>query len=100
VLPEGLAALELERLADQRVVAHLGMRVERQVITGERHVVVEQDAQPLLHRRRDRARVKVPEQPVVGDHELRAGLGGALEEIAVGRDARGHDADLARARNL
>ena len=42
VLGERLGPLEPERRADQGVVAHLGVRVERQVVAGERDVGVEQ----------------------------------------------------------
>ena len=40
--------------------------------------------------RRAPRRGRVPEQAVVDEHEPRARLGGALEELALGRDA-GHD---------
>src|SRR3954452_8664701 len=64
------------------------MRVERQVVAGERDVGVEQDPQALLHRRPDRARVEIPEQAVVAEHELRAVRGGTLEQLALSRDPR------------
>ena len=44
---ERLVALAAERPGEQRVVAELGVGVERQVVGGERHVVAEQRPQPL-----------------------------------------------------
>ena len=72
VLAEGLAALEPERRAYQRVVADLGVGIERQVVPGQRDVGVEQDPQSLPHGRRDRAGMEVPQQTVMGYHQLRA----------------------------
>ena len=47
--PNGSACSKPERLADQRVVSHLGVGVERQVVAGERHVGVEERPQaPLI----------------------------------------------------
>src|SRR5215211_2426313 len=99
-LAESLSALEPERRADQSVVAHLGVGVERQVVGRERDVVVEQDAQALPHRERQLARVEVPEEPVVGDHELRPERGRALEQLPVRRHARDDAANLVRSRDL
>ena len=46
------------------------------------------------------ARHEVPEQAVVADDELRAGLGGALEQLALSGHARHHERDLVGARHL
>ena len=46
------------------------------------------------------ARVEVPEQPVVGDNELRPGIGRLPEEIEVGGHACSHYRHLARSRHL
>ena len=82
--PKRLGAIEPQRLADQRVVADLGMRVEREVVAGQADVALEQEPQPLPHRGRDRARVEVPEQPVMGHHQLGAEFRRALEQLEMG----------------
>jgi hypothetical protein len=84
VLTERLTTLEPECLADQRVVADLRMRVEREVVGGQGDVAVEQEPQPLPHGGRQRARVEVPEQAVVRDHQLRAQPGRMFEQLAMG----------------
>jgi hypothetical protein len=66
------------------------VRVERQVIARERDVGVEQDPQPLLHRWGDRARVEVPEQAVVTEHQLGSGRRRLREQLALRRDPRHH----------
>jgi hypothetical protein len=84
VIAERLGALEPERRADQGVVAHLRVRVERQVVGGQRDVPVKQRAQALLHRGRHRPGVEVPEQAVVRQDELGAQLGCSLEQLEIG----------------
>jgi hypothetical protein len=44
--------------------------------------VVEERPQAFAHERTDLARVSLPEEAVVHEDHLRAGLGGALEELA------------------
>src|SRR5262245_28176532 len=100
VLAERLGPLEPERGADQRVVPDLRMCVERQVIAGQRDVVVEQDAEAPLHGRGGGARVEVPEQAVGGAAALRAGNRRPLEQPEVRADAGGEGGDLVGSRNL
>ena len=58
---------------EQRVVAHLGVRVEREVVRGERQVRREQRLEPALQPPVDEQRLVAPEEAVVDEHELRAG---------------------------
>jgi hypothetical protein len=87
VVAEGLGALEPERLADQRVVAYLGVRVQGEVIRGERHVRREQDLEPLAALGVDHERLLAPEHAVVAEHHLGALRGRAAEQLEVRRDA-------------
>ena len=101
VLAERLGPLEPERRADQRVVADLGVGVERQVVAGERDVGVEQHAQAAPS---SRARSRAGGSP----RTARGGRatscaprrGRPLEQLAMRGDAGGHDANLVRARHL
>ena len=93
VAREALGGVEPQCAADQRVVAHLRVGVERQVVAGQGHVRVEQRPQPALHRRPDRAGVKVPEQPVVTQDQLRALGRRALEQLELGRYTGDHHVD-------
>ena len=70
------------------------MGVERQVVGGEVDVVLEQRPQALGQQRRQPGRVEVPEQPVVDEHELRAELDRALDQLALRGDAGDHARDL------
>ena len=79
---ERLVALAAQSLGEQRVVAELRMAVERQVVAGQRNVVLEQRSQPLGEHRRQARRVEVPEQPVVHEHELRLLGHRALDQLA------------------
>ena len=90
-----------QRAGQQRVVADLGMGVERQVVGGQAHVgVEEQPAGARLAARSSGARRAGPEQPVVHEHEVGALLARALEQLGAGGDA-GHDGlDLVAARDL
>ena len=72
----------------------LRMRVERQVVRRQAHVRVEEELQPRLHLLADRAERPAPEDPVVAQHELRAGGDGLLEELAVRGDAGDDQLDL------
>jgi DNA-binding NarL/FixJ family response regulator len=53
--------------------------VERQVVGGQRDVVGEQRLEPSVQDRRDLQRIAAPEEPVVHQHEVGAGLR-ALEQ--------------------
>ena len=68
------------------------MGVERHVVGGQGEVRVEEGSQALLHRGADRARVKIPEQTVVAEHELGVAGGGLGEEL----ELCAHPCDLAR----
>ena len=74
-----LHAPELAR--EDRVVADLRMRVERQVVAGEVDVVLEQRPQAGGEQRRQPGRVEVPEQAVVDEHELGAQLDRPLVQL-------------------
>jgi hypothetical protein len=76
------------------------MGVEGQVVGGQGHVRAEQRLQPCLHGRRERTRMELPEQSMVGQQQAGSGLGGALEQLQMGRDAGGHAPGLGRAGNL
>ena len=52
----------------------------------ERQVCIEQRLQPPSHAPVDRARLVLPQQAVVDEHELRAGCGRPLEELSRRRD--------------
>jgi hypothetical protein len=74
--------------------------VERQVVGGERDVVLEQRAQALREHGRQARRQEVEEQPVVHEHELGALRDGPLHQLPLGGDA-GHDpAHLLRSGHL
>ena len=78
--------LESQFLAEQRVVAELGVGVERQVVAGERGVGVEQNATPRPSPASG-ARGWNSERPCRG--RARAGRAGGdrrLERLAAGRD--------------
>ena len=62
-----------ERLGQQRVVAVLGVGVQRQVVGGERDVVGEERLQPAVQDRRDLLRIAAPEEAVVDQDEVGAG---------------------------
>ena len=81
--------LDVELGREQRVVAELRVRVEREVV-GERARGRRRRALPGGRAGAGRSDGLVaPEHAVVDDHELRAGSGGALEELARARDAAG-----------
>jgi hypothetical protein len=100
VLGERLSRLEPELGADQRVVSDLRMGVEREVVAGKRDVRVEQRLQALLHRLAHHARMEVPEQAVMAEHELGAIRRGPLEQLPLCRHARHDQRDLLCAGHL
>ena len=75
---KGAASCAPELAGQQRVVADLGMAVERQVVGGQRHVGVEERLQARLGGAVERSRRARPEQAVVHEHEVRALLARAL----------------------
>ena len=75
--------LGAQRAGEQRVVADLGVGVERQVVGGEADVGVEQELEAALQRGVDRPGTGTPEEPVVDDQQLRALGGGQLEQLRV-----------------
>ena len=74
--------LQAEQLAQQRVVADLGMGVEREVVGGEGGLGGQQRPQPRRHRQRERLEPVAPEQAVVDEHELRAGADAPRSRIS------------------
>lgn len=80
---------QAELLAELRVVAELGMRVERQVVGEEVDVVLQQQRQSLLHPAGDAAVLAAPEQSVVDEDRIGLGADGRLDQ----RAARGHARD-------
>lgn len=80
---------QAELQAELRVVAELGMRVERQVVGEEVDVAVQQQRQPLLHPAGDAAVLTAPEQAVVDEDGIGLGADGGLDQ----RAARGHARD-------
>jgi hypothetical protein len=100
VRAEGLAPLESEEVADQSVVAHLGVCVERQVVGDEGQVGLEQVTQPRLHLLGHAQGRSAPQDAVVAEHHLGTRLCGALEQLAMGRDPGHDDAHLLGAGDL
>ena len=88
-LGERALDLDAERVGEQRVVAELRMRVEREVVGGEAEVRGEQRLEPAALAPVDPDGLVPPEHAVVDDQELGARGGGALEELPRGRDAAG-----------
>jgi hypothetical protein len=64
-----------------------GVAVQRQVVGGERDVVGEQEPEARRLCGADAARLEVPQDPVVDEHELGLFLQGALEEGPLRGDA-------------
>ena len=58
------------------------MRVEREVVCGERDVCVEERLQPALHPKIDHPWIGVPEEPVVDDEQLGIDRRSVLEQLA------------------
>lgn len=101
-LRERLAALALgaQAVGQQRVVAELGVRVEGEVVGGQREIVAEERLEAGGETRVDPARGEVPEDPVVDEDELRPGLRRPLEELELARDAGGHRVEVRGPGNL
>ncbi len=97
---ERLERLRSEGARQQRVVAELGVRIQREVVGGEGDVRVEEELQAALQRYVDRPRPRAPEEPVVHDQELRPGARRQLEQLGVRRDAGGQRAHLRGAWDL
>src|ERR1041385_8019808 len=74
-----------ESLDQQRVVAELRMRVEREVVRGKRQVRSEERLEPALQAPVDHQRLVPPEQAVMHENELRTRCPGALEQLAGAR---------------
>lgn len=80
---------QAELQAELRVVAELGMRVERQVVGEEVDVAVQQQRQPLLHPAGDAAVLAAPEEAVMDEDGIGLGADRGLDQ----RAARGHARD-------
>src|SRR4051794_16129909 len=76
------------------------MRVQREVVAGETDVRVEERLKSPAHPPVDHARLVVPEQAVMDDHELGACGGRTLEELERGRDGADDPRDLLGADDL
>jgi hypothetical protein len=100
MLGEGLGASEAEGRAYERVVADLGVGVERQVVGNEREVGAEQRREARLLGGSDRSRSLVPEDAVMAQDHLGVEGGRPLEQVEVGGDAADHELDLFRPRHL
>jgi len=97
---ERLGPLEAERLAQQRVVPHLGVRVERKVVGGQRGVAAKQHLEPRLQLGGDHRGSGAPDDAVMAEDEVGARILRPLEQIPVRRDARDHEAHVASPRHL
>ncbi len=97
---ERVELLRAERVCEQRVVADLGMSVEREVVGGEADVGVKQDLKAALERGIDRPGTGAPEESVVDDEQLGVLGGGEFEQLGMRGDAGGHGHHLGRPRNL
>ena len=89
-----------ERTREQRVVAELLMRVERQVVGGERDVGVEQQREAALQQRIDDPRARAPEQPVVDEQQPDPLPSCHLEQLRMRGHATGQRRDLLRSGHL
>jgi hypothetical protein len=76
------------------------MGVEGQVVGDEREVCVKERLEAPPHDCADHAGVLLPEETVVDDDHLRAGLGRPLEELTRGRHAAGDLANLGGSHDL
>ena len=98
--PELALSLDAEQRGQLRVVAELGMRVEREVVGDEAQVGAEERLEPAAQSPVDDERLVAPEETVVDEHELRAGLGRPLEQLERGGDAARDLLDVRRADDL
>src|SRR6266508_5297817 len=85
-LGERAVHVDAELLGEKGVVADLRVRVEGEVVRGQRQVGVEERLEPAAHAAIDRPGLVVPEQAVMDDDQLCAGRGGPLEELQRGGD--------------
>ena len=82
-LAEGAAVVrDAQRVREERVVAELRMRVEREVVRRQAEVPREKRLEPAALAAVDPDRLVAPEHAVMDEHELRARRGGSLEELA------------------
>jgi hypothetical protein len=86
-LRERSLGLDADGAGEASVVSELGMRVEGEVVGEERHVGREERLEPPALPAVDEKRLVAPEEAVVDDEQVGAGLGRALEELEGGRDA-------------
>ena len=92
--PKRTGALEPEPLADQGVVADLGVSVERQVICRRPRSRRRATVRSRSASAGERPRAAVPEQPVVDDDELGPPVRRRPQQLEIGRDAGDHPLDL------
>ena len=78
--------LEAETRAQKGVVADLRVRIERQVVGGDRQLCTEGGAQAPRHPLAERRRRVAPEEPMVDEQHLGAGAERALDQLGVRRD--------------
>ena len=93
-------ALHAEQRRQLSVVAELGMRVEREVVGDEAQIGAKERLEPAAQSPVDNERLAPPEETVVDEHELRAGLGSPLEQLQRGGDTARDLLDLRRAHDL
>jgi hypothetical protein len=84
VCREGRDLRGADRLREQRVVADLEVAVEREVVSGEADVGVEEELQTALGGAVERPRRSGPEQAVVDEDEVGALVARACEQLCVG----------------
>ena len=86
LLAKARRRLQAQLQAELRVVAELGVRIERQVVGEQVDVVRQQQRQPLLHPARDTAILATPEQAVVDKNGVGLRRYGRFDQRAAGRD--------------
>ena len=76
------------------------MRVEREVVGDEAQIGAKERLEPAAQSSVDDERLSTPEEAVVDEHELRAGLGSPLEQLQRGGDTAGDLLHRRRAHDL
>ena len=87
---------QAELRAELRVVAELGMRIERQVVGEQVDVVAEQQARRCFIQPGDAAVLAAPEQAMVDEDRVGLGVDGRLDQGPAGGDAGDDLAHLVR----
>lgn len=90
----------LQCFREQGVVADLRMGVEGEVVGGEGDVRLEEDSQAAGEDRVDGSDSRAPEEAVMDEQQLSVLRCGQLEELGMGRDARGDRAYIGASGDL